>query len=173
MLLWRFPRQNCHWYGIILCRSHQRSNNMLLVVGWIVFSRVRNGATSTSHSSLSSFLVLILLSVPDAQVLIIIIIMGSYNERHIYPIGYSRRRCGATALLIRQPQAHRHNEEPEIRNWILWEWVRFLAVCHLLGRVRVGRVRAAVGNLFTTVDQKWGVFFFFTGRIHDSSNCTY
>ena len=59
--------------------------------------------------------------------LIIIIIMGSYNARHIYPIGYSRRSCGATAALIRQPQAHPHNKEPEIRNRILWEGVRFLA----------------------------------------------
>ena len=57
-------------------------------------------------------------------VLIIIIMMGSYNARLIYPIGYSRRRCGATAALIRQPQNHPHNEEPEIRNRILWEGVR-------------------------------------------------
>ena len=42
--------------------------------------------------------------------------MGSYNVRLIYPIGYSKRRCGATAALIRQPQIHTHNEEPEIRN---------------------------------------------------------
>ena len=56
--------------------------------------------------------------------------MGSYNARLIYPIypGYSRRRCGATAALIRQPQNHPHNEEPEIRNRILWEGVRFLGV---------------------------------------------
>ena len=53
--------------------------------------------------------------------------MGSYNARLIYPIGYSRHRCGATAALIRQPQNHPHNEEPEIRNRILWEGVRFLA----------------------------------------------
>ena len=59
---------------------------------------------------------------------IIIIMMGSYNARLIYPIGYSRRRCGATAALIRQPQTHPHNEEPEIRNRILWEGVRFLGV---------------------------------------------
>ena len=52
--------------------------------------------------------------------------MGSYNARHIYPTGYSRRRCGATAAHIRQPQPHPHNEEPEIRNRILWEGVRFL-----------------------------------------------
>ena len=56
------------------------------------------------------------------------IMMGSYNARLIYPIGYSRRRCGATAALIRQPQTHLHNEEPEIRNRILWEGVRFLGV---------------------------------------------
>ena len=30
--------------------------------------------------------------------------MGSYNARLIYPIGYSKRRCGATVALIRQPQ---------------------------------------------------------------------
>ena len=54
--------------------------------------------------------------------------MGSYNARLIYPIGYSRRRCGATATLIRLPQTHSHNEEPEIRNRILWEGVRFLGV---------------------------------------------
>ena len=30
--------------------------------------------------------------------------MGSYNAQLIYPIGYSRRRCGATAALIRQPR---------------------------------------------------------------------
>ena len=47
--------------------------------------------------------------------------MGSYNARLIYPIGYSRRRCRATAVLIRQPQTHPHNEEPEIR-------VRFFGV---------------------------------------------
>ena len=58
----------------------------------------------------------------------VIIIMGSYNARLIYPIGYARRRCGATAALIRQPQNHPHNEEPEIRNRILWEGVRFLGV---------------------------------------------
>ena len=57
----------------------------------------------------------------------IIVIMGSYNARHIYPIGYSRRCCGATAVLIRESQTHPHNEEPEIRNRILWEGVRFLA----------------------------------------------
>ena len=34
----------------------------------------------------------------------------------------------ATAALIRQPQTHPHNEEPEIRNRILWEGVRFLGV---------------------------------------------
>ena len=60
-------------------------------------------------------------------IIIIIMIMGTFNARHIYPIGYSRRRCGATAALIRQPQTHPHNEEPEIRNRILWEGVRFLA----------------------------------------------
>ena len=56
--------------------------------------------------------------------------MGSYNARivDIYPIGYSRRRSGATAALIRQPQTHPHNEKPEIRNRILWEGVRFLGV---------------------------------------------
>ena len=54
--------------------------------------------------------------------------MGSYNAQLIYRIGYSRRRCGATAVLIRQPQTHPHNEEPEIRNRILWEGVRFLGV---------------------------------------------
>ena len=58
---------------------------------------------------------------------LIIIIMGSYNVRHIYPIGYSRCRCGATAALIRQSQTHPHNKEPEIQNRILWEGVRFLA----------------------------------------------
>ena len=52
--------------------------------------------------------------------------MGSYNAQHIYPIGYSRCCCGATPALIRQPQTHPHNEEPEIRNRILWEGVRFL-----------------------------------------------
>ena len=41
--------------------------------------------------------------------------MGSYNARLIYPIEYSRCRCGATAALIRQPQTHPHNEEPEIQ----------------------------------------------------------
>ena len=54
--------------------------------------------------------------------------MGSYNSRLIYPIGYSRRRCGATTALIRQPQNRPHNEEPEIWNRILWEGVRFLGV---------------------------------------------
>ena len=54
--------------------------------------------------------------------------MGSYNARLIYPIGYSRRRCGATAALIRQPQTHPHNKEPEIWNRILWEGVRFLGI---------------------------------------------
>ena len=34
--------------------------------------------------------------------------------------------CGATVALIRQPQTHLHNEEPETRNRILWEGVRFL-----------------------------------------------
>ena len=62
------------------------------------------------------------------MLIIIIIMMISYNARLIYPIGYSRRRCGATAALIRQPQTHPHNEEPEIRNRILWEGVRFLGV---------------------------------------------
>ena len=61
-------------------------------------------------------------------IIIIIIIIGSYNARLIYPFGYSRRRCVATAALIRQPQTHHHNEEPEIRNRILWEGVRFLGV---------------------------------------------
>ena len=61
-------------------------------------------------------------------IIIIIIMMGSYNARLIYPIGYSRRRCGATAALIRQPQTHPHNEEPEIWNRILWEGVQFLGV---------------------------------------------
>ena len=41
------------------------------------------------------------------------VMMGSYNARLIYPIECSRRRCGATAALIRQPQTHPHNEEPE------------------------------------------------------------
>ena len=54
--------------------------------------------------------------------------MGSYNVRLIYPIGYSRHRCGATGALIRQPQTHPHNVEPEIRNRILWEGVRILGV---------------------------------------------
>ena len=54
--------------------------------------------------------------------------MGSYNTRLIYPIGYLRRRCGATAALIRQPQTHPHNKEPEIRNRILWKGVLFLGV---------------------------------------------
>ena len=54
--------------------------------------------------------------------------MDSYNAWLIYPIEYSRRLCGATAVLIRQPQIHPHNEEPEIRNRILWEGVRFLGV---------------------------------------------
>ena len=62
-----------------------------------------------------------------SSIIIIIMIMGTFNARHIYPIGYSRRRCGATTALIRQPQTHPHNEEPEIRNSILWEGVRFLA----------------------------------------------
>ena len=39
--------------------------------------------------------------------------MGFYNAQLIYPIGYSRRRYGATAALIRQPQTHPHNEEPD------------------------------------------------------------
>ena len=52
--------------------------------------------------------------------------MGSYNARHIYPTGYSRHRCGATVALIRQPQPHPHNEEPEILNRISWEGVQFL-----------------------------------------------
>ena len=38
----------------------------------------------------------------NTVLIIIIIIMGSYNARLIYPIGYSRRRYGATAALIRQ-----------------------------------------------------------------------
>ena len=59
---------------------------------------------------------------------IVIIMMGSYNTRLIYPIGYSRRRCGSTTALIRQPQTHPHNEELEIRNRILCEGVRFLGV---------------------------------------------
>ena len=63
-----------------------------------------------------------------SKVIMIIIMMGSYNARLIYPIGYSRRRCGATAALIRQQQNHPHNEEPEIRNRILWKGVRFLGV---------------------------------------------
>ena len=54
--------------------------------------------------------------------------MGSYNAQLIYPIGYSRHHCGATSALIRQPQTHPHNEEPEIQNRILWEGVRFLGV---------------------------------------------
>ena len=52
--------------------------------------------------------------------------MGSYNARlqkEFTLFGYSRRRCGATAALIRQPQTHPHNEDPEIRNKILWEGV--------------------------------------------------
>ena len=52
----------------------------------------------------------------QVQPYIVIIVMGSYNAQHIYPIGYSRRHCGATAALIRQPQTRPHNEEPEIRN---------------------------------------------------------
>ena len=59
--------------------------------------------------------------------ILIIIIMGSYYARHIYSIGYSRRRCGATTELIRQPQTHPHSEEPEIRNRILCKGVQFLA----------------------------------------------
>ena len=54
--------------------------------------------------------------------------MGSYNARLFYPIGYSRCRCGAIAALIRQPQTHPHNVEPEIRNRILWEGARLLGV---------------------------------------------
>ena len=54
--------------------------------------------------------------------------MGSYNARLIYPIGYSRPRCGANAALIRQPQTHPHNEEPETRNRILWKGIQFLGV---------------------------------------------
>ena len=38
--------------------------------------------------------------------LIYMMIMGSYNARLIYPIGYSRRRSGATAEVTRQPQTH-------------------------------------------------------------------
>ena len=57
----------------------------------------------------------------DPCLIIIVIITGSYNTQHIYPIGYSMCRCGATATLIRQPQTHPHNEEPEIQNRILWE----------------------------------------------------
>ena len=57
--------------------------------------------------------------------LIIIIIIGSYNTRRIYPIGYSGRCCGSTAV---QPKTYPHNVEPEIRNRILWEGVWFL-VC--------------------------------------------
>ena len=58
--------------------------------------------------------------------------VGSYNAQLIYLIGYSRRRCGATTALIKQPQiqththTHTHNEEPEILNRILWEGIRFL-----------------------------------------------
>ena len=37
--------------------------------------------------------------------------MGSYNVRHIYPTGNSRRRCGATAALIRQPQPHKTSQQ--------------------------------------------------------------
>ena len=59
---------------------------------------------------------------------LIIIMMGSYNAWLIYPIGYSRSHCGATAALNRQPQIHPHNKEPEIRNRILWKGVRFLGV---------------------------------------------
>ena len=54
--------------------------------------------------------------------------MGSYNARLIYPIGYTRRCCGATAVLIRQPQTHPHNEEPGIRNRIIWEGVRYIGL---------------------------------------------
>ena len=54
--------------------------------------------------------------------------MGSYNALKIYPIVYSRHRCGTAAALIRQPQTHPHNEEPEIQNRILWEGVQFLAI---------------------------------------------
>ena len=54
--------------------------------------------------------------------------MGSYRGGLIYPIEYSRRSCGATAALIREPQTHPHNEEPEIGNRILWEGVQFLGV---------------------------------------------
>ena len=53
---------------------------------------------------------------------------GAAVGRLEYQIGYSRRRCGATAALIRQPQTHPHNEESEIRNKILWEEVQFLGV---------------------------------------------
>ena len=42
--------------------------------------------------------------------LLLIIIMGSYNARLIYPIGHSRRLCGATAALIRQPENHRPSQ---------------------------------------------------------------
>ena len=53
--------------------------------------------------------------------------MGSYNKRNFTLFGYSRRRCGTAAAFIRQPQTQPHNEEPEIRNRILWKGVRFLA----------------------------------------------
>ena len=53
--------------------------------------------------------------------------MGSYNTRLIYPIGYSRRRCGATATLIRQPQTP-SRQGTRNTNRILWEGVRFLGV---------------------------------------------
>ena len=89
----------------------------------------------TIFQSLNTFIfkmkiVLFYMGLKDGAILwqIIIITMGSYNARVIYPIGYSRRRCGATAAIIRQPQTHPHNEEPEIRNRILWEGVRFLGV---------------------------------------------
>ena len=35
---------------------------------------------------------------------IVIIMMGSYNARLIYPIGYSRRRCGTQGAAVGQPR---------------------------------------------------------------------
>ena len=39
--------------------------------------------------------------------IIMMMMMGSYNARHIYPTGYTQGAAvGATVALIRQPQPH-------------------------------------------------------------------
>ena len=53
--------------------------------------------------------------------------MGSYNAAHIYPVlGTQGAAVGQLWRSSGSPQPHPHNEEPEIRNRILWEGVRFL-----------------------------------------------